>query len=74
MKRKSTEFPGCGEGEGSPRVLTSRSAGMGVGALGRAKLAEAQEGLTRREGKGSEKKRGEKKKKHGEESAPHYGC
>lgn len=57
MKRKGTEFPVYGEGESSPRVLTSRSAEMGVGALGRTNLAEAQEGLTRREGKGNEKKR-----------------
>lgn len=48
---------------------------MGVGALGRANLAEAQEGLTRTEEKGNEKKiKTKKKKKPWMESAPHYGC
>lgn len=57
VKRRNSELPVCGEGGDSPRVLTSRSAGMGVGALGRTNLAEAQERLTRREGKGNEQKR-----------------
>lgn len=46
---------------------------MGVGARGRANLAEAQERLTRREGTGNEQKR-KKRKRPQSRSVSRYGC
>lgn len=56
VKWKGTELPVCGEGEDSPRVLTSRSAGMGVGDPGTGESGRSP-GKAHSEGRGKETKR-----------------